>query len=568
MQALDGLNERQRKAVEASDGPVMVIAGPGTGKTKTLAARIVYLITQKKAKPQEILALTFTKKAAEEMQIRVAAAIGSEQAPKITTFHGLCYELLGGELEFISEPQRLRLIKSLRRPAVLKNLSAKELGLKISQAKNAVDQPEPEVAKIVAAYNEALHAQNLYDFDDLLQNAYGLLRQGEQEKPYRYIFADEFQDTNRLQYEILKLLRVNDNLFVIGDPNQSIYGFRGASGTILLEFKKDFPQCTEIALVTNYRSAPEIVRLSNEIFPEKIPLEAWGEQKGEVRAVQVLNEYSEADWVLGEIQRAIGGGDFLRAVSDDERAKHRTLKDFAILYRNRSAAAALQKAIDASGLPYQTVGEGSPYEKPHVQAIIGLMRSAASGDAPEADNLTKDQGVKAAELLAKYADASPETFMVQAMKVLGVEPNRDSAQLLAVLARFKTIPEAVRYFDDIAENGFYDPQADAITLLTIHASKGLEFSCVFLVGMQEGILPSDRGDKQEERRLFYVAVTRAKKRLEILYTKNRGASTAEPSSFLKELPASVLERLRDPDMQSQARRIAKRQAKRSQQSLF
>ncbi len=561
----NSLNHQQQRAAEAeAEGVVLVVAGPGTGKTKTLTERIAYLLKTEKVKPTEILALTFTKKAAEEMQSRVTAMIGA-QTPKITTFHGLCYELLGSDTAFVGEQQRLKIIKSVSRPAVLKHFSARELGLLISRAKNAVEEQDESTTKIVVTYNDELQKQHLRDFDDLLVDVYKFLRHTETKQAYRHILVDEFQDTNRLQYEILKLLGAWASLFVIGDPNQSIYGFRGASGDIFEQFKKDFSNHTEITLTANYRSAPEIVQLSNAIFPNQPALEAHGSHKGQVRAVQVLNEYSEAEWILNEIQKAIGGGDFLRAVSDDDRAKHRTLRDFAILYRSRSAAWALQKAIDTSGLPYQVVGDGSPYEQPQVQTVIAVLRAIQSDKTEELETLSQDLQRKAAKLTKKYQTLSPHELAEKVIQTLGYEPGRRLSQLLATLVRFKTVEAALRHIDDIAQTGFYDPQADAVTLLTIHASKGLEFPVVFLVGVQEGVLPSDRGDRAEERRLFYVAVTRAKERLEITYSKNRGGHSIKESSFLKDLP---IEKFTDPNMQAQVRRFQKRQAKRSQQSMF
>lgn len=558
------VNLDQQRAVEAV-GVVLVVAGPGTGKTKTLTARIAHLLGSG-VDAQDILALTFTKKAAEEMAARVTALVSAPPTPKITTFHGLCYELLGTDTAFVSEPQRLKIIKSLAKPAALKGVSARELGLLISRAKNSLDAPGEATAKVLASYNTALRAQNLRDFDDLLVEAYEKLKNGEARVQYCHILVDEFQDTNRLQYEIVKLLLgTGTNLFVIGDPNQSIYGFRGASGDIFAQLKADFPAHTEVTLTSNYRSAPEIVRLSNAIFPNQPALQPESKASGQVRAVQVLNEYSEADWVLGEIQKAIGGGDFLRAVSDDDRARQRTLRDFAILYRSRSAAAALQKAIDASGLPYQVVGDGSPYEKPQVQAVIAVLRAIQTGETRELENLKPDNQRKAAELTKKHQTLPPQELAEKIVQTVGFEPSRELAQFFATLVRFKTVKAALKHIDDIAQTGFYDPQADAITLLTIHAAKGLEFPVVFLIGMQEGVLPSERGDKAEEKRLFYVAATRAKARLEITHAKNRGGQPAQASSFLQGLP---LETITDPDMAAQTRRIIKRQAKRSQQSLF
>lgn len=560
------LNIQQRAAVEAP-GVVMVVAGPGTGKTKTLTERIGYLLRQKQVPPSQILALTFTKKAAEEMRARVGLMSG-DTAPKITTFHGLCYELLDQELPFVSEVQRLRIIKALPKPAPLKTASARELGLVISKAKNAIKTKDKNVAKLVMTYNDELHQQGLRDFDDLLVEAYAKLQIQAPKLPYKYILVDEFQDTNRLQYEILKKLGGNDNLFVIGDPSQSIYGFRGASGDIFEQFKADFAGAREITLTANYRSAAGIVALSNAIFPDHPALTAENGEPGEVRSVEVLNEYSEAAWVLGEIQKAIGGGDFLHAISNDERGKYRTLSDFAILYRSRSAAHALQKAVEASGLPYQVVGDGSPYEKPEVQAVIAVLRAVQSRKTAELEDLSQDNQRKAAELLQKHKHMSPSDLAEKTVEILGLKPSRDLAQLAAALVRFKTIAKAIRYFDDIAQTGFYDPDADAITLLTIHASKGLEFSTVFLIGMEEGVLPSTRGDRNEEKRLFYVAATRAKERLEITFGRHRGGQPTKPSAFLAEILPEILPHIIDPGLQMQTRRIVKRQAKRSQGNLF
>lgn len=571
MKLLVDLNDEQRRAVEAGDGPVVIVAGPGTGKTKTLTARIAYLIESGRAKAEQILALTFTKKAAEEMQNRVAALVSGR--PTVTTFHGLCYELLGEDAPFVSDAQRLQIIKSLPRPNELKSLSVRELALVISRAKNQPEIKDEQLAKVVRAYNKALAEQGLRDFDDLLLGVYERLQNS---KIFRdhvqgrslYMLVDEFQDTNLLQYEILKLLLPNNNIFVIGDPNQSIYGFRGASDTIFDQFRQDFPDRTEITLTTNYRSVPAVVRLSNALFEEAPDLTAHSQATGQVRAVEVLNEYSEARWVLDEIHRAIGGGDFLRAVSDDEATQHRRLSDFAVLYRSRPAAATFQKLLDESGLPYQVVGDGSPYDRAEIQAILTLMRAAISNEPVDLEGYTAAEQRYLRDALDRAQEALPSALVQKIIDILSIEPSRDIQQFMSVLVRFKDVPSTVAYFDGIAEHGFYDPNADAITLLTIHASKGLEFPYVFLIGAEEGILPSVRGDESEEKRLFYVAVTRARERLEIIHARNRGGEKSEPSRFIRQLPAGVLTHHTDPGIADQLRRIAKRAAKNSQTSLF
>ena len=571
-EVLNGLNAEQKRAVESGDGPVLIVAGPGTGKTKTLTARIAYLIESGAAKPEHILALTFTKKAAEEMAARVALAIEGVQ-PRITTFHGLCYELLGVDTPFISDAERLQLIKGLPRPKSLKDLSARETGLLISRAKNSLEIDDPDVAKLVRAYDKQLAVQWLRDYDDLLVETYRLLQDDKKARKaaqghYLHVLVDEFQDTNRLQYEILKLLLGNRNIFAIGDPNQSIYGFRGASGTIFDQFKADFPELTGITLKINYRSVPQVVRLSNALFEDTPDLEPHIDAPGLVRAVEVLNEYSEAEWVLNQIHRGIGGGDLLKAVSDDSRSTHRRLSDFAVLYRSRPTAATFQKLLAESGLPYQVVGDGSPYDQPHIQAIISLMRSALSGEPVDLEGYTSAERRLLEQEMEKAGDALPSALVERIIDILGIEPSRELQQFASTLVRFKDVASALRYFDEIAEHGFYDPAADAITLLTIHASKGLEFPHVFLIGAEEGILPSARGDEAEEKRLFYVAATRARERLEITHAKNRSGQKAEASRFVKKLPYDVLKQHTDPGIEDQIRRIAKRTAKNSQTKLF
>lgn len=570
MNVVEHLNDQQRSAATAADGPVVIAAGPGTGKTKTLVARIAHLV-ESGVKPGQILAVTFTKKAASEMANRVV--LGVAEKPHITTFHALCNELLQQETPFVTDAVRLQIVKSLSRPKSLKDISARELGLVISRAKNMVAIDDPDTAKVVKTYNDALAEANVRDFDDLLLEAYQYLqtdktaRQAMQDR-YRHILVDEFQDTNRLQYEIIKLMLGHENIFVIGDANQSIYGFRGADKTIFDAFIADFPNCTKVTLTTNYRSVPQVVHLSNAIFPDDPNLEPHSQDAGLVRAVQVLNEYSEAEWVLGEIQRAIGGGDLLKAVSDDSRATHRRLSDFAVLYRSRPAASTFQKLLSESGLPFQVVGDGSPYDQPQIQAILALMRGATNGQPVQLEGYGSSEQRLLEQELAKVESALPGAMAEKIMRIMDIKTSPAMQQFAGALVRFKDVPSALAYFEDIGEHGFYDASADAITLLTIHASKGLEFPYVFIIGAEEGILPSGRAELDEERRLFYVAATRARERLEITHAKNRKGQKAETSRFITELSTDVLKRHTDPKIEDQTRRIAKRIAKNSQTTLF
>ncbi|HKX72451.1 MAG TPA: ATP-dependent helicase [Candidatus Saccharimonadales bacterium] len=554
---MDTLNQQQKRAVEATDGPVVIVAGPGTGKTKTLTARILFLIDSGRARPQDILALTFTRKAAEEMAARVG-----RDGPTICTFHALCSSLLPDGLVFVTEAERLAIIKSVPKPSELKGVTVRELGLRISRAKNLAEQ-SPALDTLVTSYNQALEAAGRVDFDDLLMKVRDLLKAQPHRRPtFTHILVDEFQDTNLLQYELLALLRSNDNLFIIGDPNQSIYGFRGADGNIFTAFLQDFPAAEQITLTANYRSASPVVALGNAVFADAPQLSAQSSVVGSVKATEFLNEYSEAHWVISEIQNQIGGADLLQATHNDARS---SLRDFAILYRSRHAAITMQKYIAESGLPYQVVGDGSPYDRPEVQTLIALFKCCAGQDTG-VPGFTRGQ---VATLLQKVdTQAKPVDMAYQLMHEFGITVSPDLAQVASTLVRFSDLTTVVAHFDSLAAGQFYDPGAEAITLLTIHASKGLEFQHVFLIGTEEGILPGEKANEQEERRLFYVAVTRAKEHLNITSAARRAGKSAKVSRFVTELPGSVLPQGQDLNMAADRLRLQKRQAKRSQTSLF
>src|SRR5581483_10470976 len=376
------LNEQQREAAAIPGGPTLVIAGPGTGKTKTLVAHAAYLIGKRQVDPTQILILAFTKKNAQELQTRMQKE--DRGHPKVSTFHALCFELIGRAVHIATDTERLQIIANLPKPAAYRGLSPRELALHFSKAKNSISESPIALRRLRHAYDKALEASGLIDFDDLLVHAYDLLSADttvRSKTPFSHVLIDEFQDTNYLQYELVKLLCRGSNLFAIGDPDQSIYGFRGASGGIFDQFRSDFPKTKTITLTVNYRSCPEIVAVGNATFPKATALRANKTAPGRVHGIQVYNEYSEADWVLNQIQGAIGGSDMLRATDQDEAGGQRTLQDFAILYRNRSATTVLHKRIAESGLPYQIVGEGSPYEQPQVQAVIRILRSISNGQA-------------------------------------------------------------------------------------------------------------------------------------------------------------------------------------------
>lgn len=588
MEWLKTLNEAQRQAADAGPGPLLIIAGPGTGKTKTLTSRIAHLIATKQANAQDMLALTFTNKAAAEMRARVGTLLPDEEQPLVTTFHGLCHQLLSREndhaISFISERDRLLLVKQLRKTGDVKELTTRELALELSRLKNlppGFTKPLASSLKnLLAQYNDALREQGLYDFDDLLLQAHQLLTTKREKLPYTHILVDEFQDTNTLQYELLQLMRHTDNLCVIGDPLQSIYGFRGADDSIFERFQTDFPNHQRIVLTTNYRSTPQIVAVTNAVFPPAPQLAAHRPAEGEVKTIEVLNEYSEASWIVERIESAIGGSTFLSSHQQryDEQEAARTFRDFAILYRTHHTGKTAQKALAQSGIPFQVVGDGSPYDHPHTWAVIQIMRYLAEPSEEREQAIALAQPLRKMpvgtrrHLLDELQASLPQTVSELATTIAEcfqlTPPHMN--EFTNSLVRFDTegLKAYIAYIDSLDDGEFYDARRDAVTLMTIHSSKGLEFPHVFLVAAEEGILPHVSADIEEERRLFYVAVSRAQTHLDILHAQTRRRVPAVPSSFLSALPASILPRTKDATITQQRRRLQKRQAKQNQGTLF
>jgi superfamily I DNA/RNA helicase len=566
----DGLNPEQKGAVEAGDGPLLIVAGPGTGKTKTLTERVVHLVQSGRAKPQEILALTFTNKAAREMQERVSARL-EKQTPAITTFHALAQKLLKQDSRRLaSDAERAEIIRSIRKTHG-KQWSARDISLLVSKAKNSIQPPEDAVQIIANTYNLELAARGLYDFDDMLLN----LRNELEKHPnttYRHILVDEFQDTNELQYELLRLLNTTDNLFVIGDPLQAIYGFRGADDKIFERFRNDWPAAKEIHLVTNYRSTPEVIHMANAIFPDAPQLVPHRTDAGQVAAVEMLNEYGEAEWLLKEIESQIGGSDMLKSSQYHQSDKQRSFRDFAILYRTHAVARTLQKTLDASGIPYQVAGEGSPYLQPHIQEFFQALSYIESGETPDPGKLSASQARRLLDPLKSYTSLAQ--LAQDVAEAIGIKQDDNFKLLANALVRFddKPLREYLEYIRSMADQEYYDPSASAVTLLTIHASKGLEFSEVFVLAAEQEILPLIRQGKVtdlgEEKRLFYVAATRARDNLYLLHARKRSREAREESSFLTGLPAKTITRLADAEMTQQIRKLQRHAQKRSQGSLF
>lgn len=630
---VSSLNSNQIKAVK-SEGTIIVIAGPGTGKTKTLISRIFYLIQEKNVSPQEILALTFTQKAAGEMKERLA---NLKVLPYISTFHALAFDILkntGESIELIPERDRTELLQTIQGKDGDKKTTKREikdLSLLITQFKNNLYPTE--IPAIVSEYNRLLDERGFIDFDDLLLKLYELLHNNNQKvsqnkKRFLHILIDEFQDTNNLQYQIVKLLLKNKNLFVIGDPDQSIYSFRGAQGKLLQILKQDFPENQLISLDTSYRSFKEIITASSALFPQNISLKPITNGKGEVALVKTINEYTEGEYIAAMINKKIGGTDLIAAGTIQEEKREIRFSDFAVIYRTHAIGRTIEQKLVDSGIPYQVVGGLTIYERPEVAFITNLLQYISSKDSTYFKDLLYSSVLqlspgskqkiswlfntdreKAVDILDhskdQYLNSQKDIHMISTMISLMKNISREvqSKKLMSVIhiiiehplvkgyvaknenkennihafistiTQFdnekKSLEKCVQYLSFLKEHEFYDPSCDKVTLLTLHASKGLEFKYVFICGFEDGIIPFDAKniDTEEEKRLLYVGMTRAKEGLYLLTTKLRNKKESIISRFYPEISKRMIV-IEDEVIMRRAKQIKKWKEKKNQLQLF
>ncbi len=636
---LTALNEAQRTAVTTTDGPLLILAGAGTGKTRVITTRVAYLIARG-VDPSTILAVTFTNKAAAEMRDRLARMVAAESAKKVTmsTFHALCLRILRSGIDRLGyknnfsiydEGDQLGLIKKIitRTAAKDEKLDPNVAKAAISKAKNNSWAPpkddETLLGAVFARYRDELKTANAVDFDDLLLLAVQLLEQHTDvqqrwREQFRYLMVDEFQDTNRLQLELVRLLAdERQNVAVVGDDDQSIYGWRGAEVSNILEFEHHFPNPTIVKLEENYRSTNAILGTANSLIknnPRRRAKRLWSSSGDgdKVRLVESPNDRQEAQFVAEEIQR--------RHADHSE-----PWEDFAVLFRMNAQSRTLEENLRRLQIPYRIVGGKSFFDRREVKDLMAYMSVLVN---PGADvNLlriinTPSRGISAAtvesalhwsvrqkcslwealqsnELLASFSNrtaASVKAFveLIDGYQTRILEPLSDPAVIITKLIAeieygadlrrsCKSAEEAsareLNFGDmlrDLAQFtrqsnkgllGFLDEivldqereeekQEDiekkrGVTLITMHAAKGLEFRHVYLVGLEEGILPHDRsktdGTVDEERRLLYVGITRARQTLTLSYCRDRmkfgSASSCTPSSFIKELAPEVLDRI-------------------------
>jgi DNA helicase II / ATP-dependent DNA helicase PcrA len=639
----DGLNDEQRAAVLCTDAPLVIVAGPGTGKTRTLTVRIAHLILEKQASPENILAITFTNKAADEMRERLDDLLGAEIAGRVTikTFHAFGAMLLrqhanrldlSPEFVILAEEDRAALLrqacpelKAAEIEAALAQISAvKAVAGDGPRLKSGSDMPNPlkridedsdqpasaglasqaavstaDPAGIHDRYDAALRASDAVDFDDLIHLPIRLLEECPDvlaaiRARYRWISVDEYQDVNAAQYRLLRLLAGEGvNLCVIGDPDQAIYGFRGADHRYFLRFAQDYPGAVRLSLSRNYRSSQRILDAASQVIarnPDRNSVEILAEFADEVKLdiYRAPTDKAEAEYVVHQIEQMVGGIshfslDSARVTGEAPAAAH-SFADFAVLYRLSAQARLLGEAFNRSGIPYQTIGQAPLASHKAVREVLAhlwqLYNPHSSAHEGQLVDLSHTQAVLFPELEQAHRAGAPVTRLIEQI-MAGIaarrrKPYADAdAQRLHQLT-LRAVPFEDRLGDFLetialqSETDAYDPRADRVTLMSLHASKGLEFPVVFIVGCEEGLLPYERKgetvDVEEERRLFYVGLTRAGRKLVLIHARKRVLfgqfRENPPSRFVGDIEAALKE------VQEMKYRPPERKPESGQMSLF
>lgn len=567
-------NPFQKEAIETPGRAVAVFAGPGTGKTRTMILRILWLLQNRKGKPSEITAVTFTNKAAAEMKERLKKGLGNSRSlnnMQIGTFHSICLNLLKERLGtcLIADPRTQQILAketisrfglSCQPEQFLREVSRRKNGWWEGQIPETLFEGRSEAAD---DYQKLLKEKGLFDYDDLLIETLKLLEAGEEfgSKRFSYLFVDEYQDVSPLQFQlILKWNQRGKELFVIGDPDQSIYGFRGADANCFGNLEKQFPDMTKIRLEDNYRSAPAIIRSAAALISHNhgAPRSWTARQNGEqlIRIAETEGDFSEAVFIAKEINRMTGGIDMLDA-AENARTRDglpiRSFGEIAVLYRTRHQSAVLEKCLQKEGIPYTIAGQEEFLSDPAVQGALAFFRYAQNPKDLQAaetcssllwelegDQLAESVQKQALEaMLPKIKRKNPAKILDLWIEEFGSRSHIEALKQLRSAALFyKTMPEfldamTLREEGDIKRLGGKTYVSDAVSLMTLHASKGLEFPAVLICGVNEGKIPLETEkhtvDREEERRLFFVGMTRAKEEL-ILTCSGR------PSPFLQEIP--------------------------------
>lgn len=640
---LVGMNDKQAQAVQTTEGPLLIMAGAGSGKTRVLTHRIAYLIDEKLVNPWNILAITFTNKAAREMKERALALNPATQDCLIATFHSMCVRILRREAEAIGYNRNFTILdpgeqRTLMK-RILKNLNLdpkqwSERGIlgTISNAKNdlldevAYEQQADNiyartVAKCYKAYQAELRQSQAVDFDDLIMMTLRLFDQHPDilsyyQARYQYIHVDEYQDTNHAQYQLVKLLASRlQNICVVGDADQSIYGWRGADMQNILDFEKDYPQAQVVLLEENYRSTKTILQAANDVIAnnkQRRPKKLWTQNaKGEeIVYYRANDERDEAVFVASQIDEL-------------KRTSGKQFKDFAVLYRTNAQSRTIEEALLKANIPYTMVGGTKFYSRKEIRDVIAYLtvvantsdnisyeriinepkRGVGPGTVDKLRLFANEQGQslleasadimfspikgKAAQavwdlanllltLRSQLDDLSVTELTEALLQKTGYLEQLQVQQTLESQARIENIEEFLsvtkafdekdeteedetgldrlgRFLNDLALIADTDDadshEVSEVTLMTLHAAKGLEFPVVFLIGMEEGVFPlgkafEDKAELEEERRLAYVGITRAEEKLYLANTNSRTlygkTNYNRPSRFIREISEELL----------------------------
>ena len=641
---LDNLNPQQKEAVEYFDNPLLVLAGAGSGKTRVLTYKIAYLLERKNVNPEEILAVTFTNKAANEMKSRAEQLVESKiQGMWIGTFHSICARILRREATHLGYNRNFTIydvddqIKQIQRLMEFLNIDQKILKPRtvqyvISKNKNNLktaaefektvkDFTDKQIANIFWEYETALSRSNAFDFDDLLIKPLELFTQNGKVLPkyqekLKYILVDEYQDTNRAQYHLIKLLSSRHRrICVVGDEDQSIYRWRGADIENILSFEQDFPDCKTVRLEQNYRSTQTILNAANSLVAKnlkRLGKNLWSEKKGgeKIRVISTPSEVGEARHVL-------------RIINEMQSTGVYSLNDVAILYRTNAQSRAIEDQLRRASVPYKLVGGTKFYERKEVKDVLAYLRILVNPQDSTSlrriinyptrgigeislnyiENYSQEnkinlyQAIQKVEKIAQLsvtAKGSIKTFVGQietlkekiskvsayeiAKKVIeefGLRSSYQHSEIPEDKIRFENVNELLNSIAIFSENNvdnnasvevylqevslltdidYWDPENNAVTLMTLHSAKGLEFPIIIITGLEDVLFPIIRAieneeDLEEERRLFYVGMTRAKDHLFLLWAKQRFsfqnsnygmAYRNVPSRFLKEIPMEYI----------------------------
>ncbi len=634
------LNPIQREAVLQTEGPVLIVAGAGSGKTRALTHRIAFLIRERGVSPYSILAITFTNKAAQEMADRVEGLLGTRIAKGmwILTFHSACARILRREHSHLGVPNHFsiydegdteRVITMVLRSMNVdpKRYPPRQVAALIGRAKDNLVAPaeyereastfyERTIAEVYAEYQRRLRAAGALDFDDIIMETVRLFREHPEvlehyQERFRYVLIDEYQDTNRAQYHLVNMLAAKyRNLCVVGDADQGVYSWRGATIKNLLDFERDYPEASVFVMEQNYRSTQSILEVANALIEHNLqrkPKNLWTEAEGGELVVRhrADNEHDEAWFVVTEIQRLI----------EEEGFRY---GDVAVFYRTNAQSRVLEDVFMRSGLNYKIVGGVRFYQRREIKDVFAYLRGVVNptdvvsirrvintpkrgiGDATVAavEEFARDEGLSFLEA-ARRADqivvlgqrargavagfvslidelsavaaegAGPARMVEEAFTRSGYLAELEVERTIESMGRIENLKELVGVAQEfeqrnpagtladfleqvalVTEQDEYDEDEAAVTLMTLHNAKGLEFDVVFMVGMEDGVFPhyrsmGDAAELEEERRLAYVGITRARRRLYVTHAWSRslfgGSNYNPPSRFLNEIPAHLVQ---------------------------